>query len=457
MEHLIIKQGVNTSDREDVSMALIQKLYDVAKNSTLDNESDVQGRIRTAIGYREPIDWLRDRFPNLTIEVSDYAISFEDENMLTYLLSLGIGSNGMITEAQAAVATVVANSVNTTVRKFNELKYFTSVYESKNGFDASQSGNARFFNWTALEEVDISNFTSLGHNNTFAYEDTFSGCTSLKTVTASSKLKKIGADAFKDCSNLERITGLSGVITLASRRCFYECNKLENATFENCEILFSNNPNDCFQNCQALTSITLNAAVTQLPNSCFYGCSNLMTVNTSNITHVGQNAFNGCSSLQFYPSDVARLQNIGNNAFVSVKLIGDFVFPHLEEIGAWPFGNSGNYMTSCDFTGSTFTELRSATLEGQRALTSCILPETVNTISGWGHFGNCPLRWLKILSTTVPHITNDNGVRDMRISSSTKIYVQDSLVSSYKSNSKWSDVASQIYPLSQFPTDFPNG
>ena len=47
--------------------------------------------------------------------------------MVTYLNSLGVGSNGMITENQAAAATSVSNSVNTTVTKFNELRYFTNV------------------------------------------------------------------------------------------------------------------------------------------------------------------------------------------------------------------------------------------------------------------------------------------------------------------------------------------
>jgi hypothetical protein len=70
--------------------------------------------------------------------------------MLSYLLSIGVGSNGIISEDDAAAATVVANSVNTNVTKFNELKYFTSITQSKGGFYGSNSGVMRFSGWTSL-------------------------------------------------------------------------------------------------------------------------------------------------------------------------------------------------------------------------------------------------------------------------------------------------------------------
>jgi len=141
--------------------------------------------------------------------------------MVTYLNSIGVGSNGAVTTNEAAAATVVANSENTEITKFNELKYFTSITESKGGWTGNSSGSVRFYNWTALEEVDISNFTSIGHGVSYGWEDTFCNCTSLKKVTASDKLKKIGFRAFNTCINLEDIIdengnpALSGIITLA--------------------------------------------------------------------------------------------------------------------------------------------------------------------------------------------------------------------------------------------------
>jgi hypothetical protein len=156
--------------------------------------------------------------------------------MVTYLNSLGIGSNGVITENDAAAATIVANSANTTVTKFNELKYFTQITQSRGGLSGYNSGYVRFVGWTALEEIDISNFTSVGHISPSGWEDTFSGCTSLKKVTASDKLEVLGHRAFYDCSNLEEITNLNSSTITVRYGAFYNCQKLKPECFANCEI-----------------------------------------------------------------------------------------------------------------------------------------------------------------------------------------------------------------------------
>jgi hypothetical protein len=55
----------------------------------------------------------------------------------------------------------------------------------------------RFYNWIALEEIDISNLMSISHNHGSAWEDTFNNCTALKTVKAGDKLHQIGHFAFR--------------------------------------------------------------------------------------------------------------------------------------------------------------------------------------------------------------------------------------------------------------------
>lgn len=151
--------------------------------------------------------------------------------MITYLNSLGVGSNGYITRSDAAAATVVANSGNSTVTKFNELKYFTGITGSNGGLNSNLTGVIKFKGWSALQEIDISNFTSIGHNTSNGLEDTFMECSSLKTVKASSKLTTIGHSAFRLCSNLENITGLSGTIELYGGYQFYGDSKLLSDSF----------------------------------------------------------------------------------------------------------------------------------------------------------------------------------------------------------------------------------
>jgi hypothetical protein len=65
--------------------------------------------------------------------------------MESYLASMGIGTDGKVTEAQAAAVTVIANASNSTITKFNELKYFTNITESRGGWSGTNSGNCSFY------------------------------------------------------------------------------------------------------------------------------------------------------------------------------------------------------------------------------------------------------------------------------------------------------------------------
>ena len=203
--------------------------------------------------------------------------------MLEYLLSLGIGSNGRITEEQAAAATTVANSVNKEVTKFNELKYFTNITTGKGGFYSYTTGTIRFTGWTSLEEVDISNFTSISHTN--VYEDSFSLCSSLSKVTASSNLTDIGTWAFRDCSSLTTISGLSGNITLYGNENFKGCTNLTSDSFSNVTFSFDTYNRSAFKDCTSLTQIAVNPNTLTIPQETFSGCSNLTTITgLSNVT-----------------------------------------------------------------------------------------------------------------------------------------------------------------------------
>lgn len=324
MTHLYIEQ--NTTP-EIVTSDVIHKLYETAKaiidaeevNDVQESQVSLKGNLQVPISYRAEVTWLQTKFPDLHITSADYVMSFEDPNMLSYLLSLGIGSNGMIAESQAAAAAVVANSQNTTVTKFNELKYFTNVTSSKNGYAGSTSGNIKFIGWTALKEVDISNFVSIGHSSAYGYEDTFLNCTSLKTVTASNKLKNIGYSAFRGCTNLEYISGLSGVITIDTGA-FANDSKLQNRTFSNVEIdlhTTSGGSGGAFEGCSLLEELQLSASCTTIPSNTFKNCTRLATINLSNVTSIGENAFNGCTSLQSITLGGTSVVQYGSNSIPS--------------------------------------------------------------------------------------------------------------------------------------------
>lgn len=337
MTHLRIEQ--NNGVIEEVSSSVITKLYEIA-HAGLDVSSNLQGRLHSPLGIRSQIQWLTTTYPDLYINVDDYAIEFEDPKVVTYLNSIGVGSNGIVTEAQAAAATVAANSQNTEITKFNELRYFTNITTSKGGWTGTgQSGSIRFREWTALEEIDISNITALGHTQS-NYDDTFYGCTSLKRVTTNGNLAKIGYKAFAGCSNLEQITGLSGDIQV-SLEAFKGCTKLPQSTIQNCTFSFvgtrtENGSDDALANTK-FTQVNLSDGVDFIPAGFCNGNDQLQSVTGGTIIKVRSYAFYYCSKLTSF--DFSNVEAIEGCAFDHCDLTGTLSIPNLQTL-------SGNYIFS---------------------------------------------------------------------------------------------------------------
>ena len=390
MNHIIIKQ--DTSGTEEVSSAVITALYNVVTDEYLDNNSELQGRLHCVGTSKAKVDYLTERFDNLYISADSYFIDFEDENMKSYLLSLGIGSNGEISTSDAANATVVANSTNTTVTKFNELKYFTGITTSKGGLYGSSTGAIKFYNWTALEEVDVSNFTSIGHTGGSWWEDTFSNCTSLKKVTASSNLTAIGYNAFAWCSNLEDIIGLSGDIALYGSA-FYSCKKLKQSNFDSATT-FSISGGSNFRDCELLTSLTLSESTASIPENTFSGCTSLQSVTgLSDVTSIGKESFRECPQLTTLDIDWSKVTTIGDSAFSNCQNlpINNLVMPNLTSIGSSAFNNTN--VKAVSNLGS-ITAVRG--FNNCKNLTSVVLPDTCTKIQSWAFYGCTSLNTINL-------------------------------------------------------------
>lgn len=391
MNHLKIIQGNLQPDTEEVNMTIINKLYELASSGDLDAASELKGYLHLQVGDRAKIEYLTNMFPNkLFITANNYLIPFEDQNMVTYLNSIGVGSNGAITENDAAAATIVANSANTTVTKFNELKYFTQITQSRGGLNGTSSGWVRFAGWKALEEVDISNFTSIGHSHGSAWEDTFANCTNLKKVIASNKLSAIGHNAFSGCSQLEDVTDLDGTITVYGSA-FAGNRKLKNSNFANVEILFppfTANESTQFSNTNLITSLVLSDQNTCIPKYCFEN-SKIHSINIpTSITTIGHAAFKG-SDIQLNASSLSNVTQFYDSCFYNTALTGNLVFnSNIDTIDNYCFeytqiqsidlSNAGNL----SFFGKyVFTHCNS--------LTSVTLPNSWTTLKE-GIFYSCP-------------------------------------------------------------------
>lgn len=382
MTHLKIEQGNNFADTEIVDNKIISKLYEVASEG-LDETSNLKGRLSVPISYRSEVEYLTENYPGLTIISDNYAIPFEDPKMVAYLNSIGVGSDGMITEAQAAAATVVANSTNTEITKFNELRYFTNITEGNGGFSDWRGGVIAFANWTALEEIDISNLTSISHSGSSA--DNFNGCTSLRKVTASNKLTAIGVRAFSGCSSLEEISGLSGTISIYEHS-FNGCNSLPDESFENVIFRIAGSCNATFESCNELTSLTFVDGGGSIGWNFCHGCAKLTTVTLpDNITTIGVNAFSSCPLLSSInlPETITSISGSAFQSDTSLR-IENLSLPNLASMGGNIFNASG--IKSVSNLGNVL-EISNGSFADCKSLVSITIPDTVVSIGEYAFSG----------------------------------------------------------------------
>ena len=410
---------VQDSSRQELlgssGASIIEKLYQLAID--FNNTLTLEGNIISTNAYGYQVDYLNTNYgPNFIVNATNRYIHFEDPNMESYLASMGIGTNGKVTEAQAAAVTVIANASNSTITKFNELKYFTNITESKGGWSGTNSGNCSFYQWTALEEVDVSNFTSIGHKSGYAYKDTFYSCSSLKKVKASDKLKQIGYYAFGDCMNLEEITGLEGTIELSSNA-FIKCSMLTDESFVNVQFKLpqSSPDNLCFCKCILLQNITLDPSTTYIPSKTFKECSSLKNVyGLDNINEIWDESFHSCSNLENLFGLSGEII-VHNNAFYGCAKLATDTFENCTSI---EFRNGGSVFYNC----SLLTTLPPFSGSLTRTFINCSnLEIDITNLNGITHIGAETFNTTKKTEGVVNLPNLDSGDLGYRAFKNTKI------------------------------------
>lgn len=191
MTHLRIEQN---NIQENVSSAVIEKLYQLATSGDLDASSNLTGNLHVTATYQEYIDGIRAVFPDLTISADNIFIWFQDPEVQRVLLANYIGANGGVTMTQAqsaSIGDIFRN--NTTITQFNELRFFTAT--------------------TAIASY------------------AFQGCTALTSVTLPNTCTTINRQAFENCTNLTSID--TSNVTGMNHQCFSQCTNLTSLDFSN--------------------------------------------------------------------------------------------------------------------------------------------------------------------------------------------------------------------------------
>ena len=137
-------------------------------------------------------------------------------------------------------------------------------------------------------------YSGISYSVTYIGNSSFSGCSSLTSVTIPNSVTSIGLAAFSGCSSLTSIA-IPNSVTSIGTSTFYNCSSLTSVNIPNSVTSIEGG---AFSGCSSLTSVTIPNSVTYIGNSAFSGCSSLTSVTIPNsVTSIGNYAFYGCSSL----------------------------------------------------------------------------------------------------------------------------------------------------------------
>ena len=204
-------------------------------------------------------------------------------------------------------------------------------------------------------------------------DDGFLNQTFITSINTSSKIKTIGARAFKGCSNMTSVT-IGAPVTSIGANAFEGCSNLRsinwNATgYPNCTSTTSTQP---FYNIRTqITSITFstNSAFKSIPNYLCNGMTGLTSINIPRyVTSIGTYSFNGCSNLTSVTWNPENYTSSFNSSTA-------------------PFRASNSTITSFSF-GSYVTKIPAQLCYGMSQITSVTIPQTVTQV-GNGAFLGC--------------------------------------------------------------------
>lgn len=426
MNNLIIEQ--NLSSAETVNNIVIEKLYKLALTSNVENQSSpfnmsLKGSIYATAAYEDSVIYLRNKFPQLTINVQDnnFYIRFADDEVSRVLIN-NISSDGVgVSRTDAQKLTVLPLDIfrnNTTIQTFNELSQFGSI------------------------EID---------------SRCFQGATNLTNIDLSTVTRIKGQSNFENCSNLNIKLNMPNLISLGQfsfqRSGITEIEDLGHIT----EIPGYNSA--CFNGCDNLTKVTLPQSCLKLGEACFAENSNLTTISPTQYLTTLES---GCLSTRGIISSIMNFANVTSlDSFCHCNgwAVGDYrtTFKQIYLPKLTTFVEKSSWAN----TDNTYYRFGAFSNVGA----DLIYFRDIQHFYG-ACFSNCQAIALVINNVTPPtvHYTMDYTQQEYEnwqtqkggtyykgapedlfvLASITTIYVPDSAVNTYKNDSVWSNWSAKI-------------
>ena len=213
-------------------------------------------------------------------------------------------------------------------------------------------------------------------------------------MSRATSLTTIGNSAFNNCDALTKIT-IPEKVTSIGENAFCDCSNLATVDMSRATSLTTIG-GYAFYNCDALTKITIPEKVTTIGSYAFYHSDKLATVDMSNaksLTSIGIYAFYGCDALTkiAIPENVTTIGSYAFQSCSNLATVDMSSAKSLTSIGSYAFANNTNLKTA------DLSNAESLTTINDYAFSSCANLEKVD-LSGANNlsyvntkaFFNCP-------------------------------------------------------------------
>ena len=339
--------------------------------------------------------------------------------------------DGEISYAEAAAVTRLSGLFTNwnTVRKFDEIRFFTGVTDLV----------AVFGGLSRLESIIVpDNITILGPS-------TFQGCSSLRKVVLPISLSSLPSYCFDGCSVLTSVNVPDSLSLI---------------------------PEGCFRNCRSLQTIELPSSIKTFEKNAFSGCSSLKISDLPPMLEtIGDSSFQDCYSLDL-PVFPSSLRTIGQSVFANCTSISSVTIDGYIGLGKYSFSGCSS-LESIAFPSKWYGEIPPYCFQNCYKLSSVIWPTDLGYI-GSGTFSGCDFKdanYSLELPVSITHIasqafgmiqhlkipsTSIVGIRSDSFKQCTYLYVPSNMVEMYKVRTYWSNYANMIRPLEDYPFNSTN-
>lgn len=208
--------------------------------------------------------------------------------------------------------------------------------------------------------------------------------TGITSIHLPSSITAWGDTNFKNCYSLETVTGYEslferGVVSTISQETFLNCSKLTTA-FESGKLPsnITSVGNSAFQNCASLVvEATLPNGLTTIGNFAFAGCKSITKVTIpAGFTSIGSKAFQDCTNISslVFAGDAAADAVINEAAFERCYLLGNVAIPEgVTTLGNCAFNHAGISNLSFPSTLTTINGNSHFNMSGSKATTKILL------------------------------------------------------------------------------------